>query len=298
VNASELSGDDPRRRLHYPAGKLAEGADELLITPERIDFRFAGLRVFRLAPGEGRTFSTGEDELIVLPLSGGCRVETDGLAVSLAGRRDVFARISDFAYIPRDSEVRLSATHGCEIAVPSAKARRRLEPAYGDARSVPIEILGAGQATRQKTNFLDPDAFVADRLCACEVLTPDGNWSSYPPHKHDDPSTAESVLEEIYYYRLGGGPAAFGAHRTYDPRDGWDVTVTVHSGDVFLVPRGFHGPCMSAPGYPMWYLNILAGPGERRSLVVVDDPDQHWLRESWAGQPRDPRVPMATAEPA
>ena len=266
--------------------------------PEEVGYAFAGLRVIRLAAHQARTILSGPDELAVLPLAGGCRVETDGMNVTLAGRENVFARVSDFAYIPKDSEVRLSSDFPCEIALPSARARRRLEPAYGDAREVPITILGAGQATRQKTDFLDPEAFPADRLCACEVLTPDGNWSSYPPHKHDDSSNGESVLEEIYYYRLGGGTGAYGCHRTYDPRNDWDVTVTVRSDDVFLVPRGFHGPCMSAPGYPMWYLNILAGPAEERSLVVVDDPEQHWIRESWAGQARDPRVPMATAEPA
>ncbi len=286
----------PAHRLHYPAGTLGDGEDSVVATPEQVGLRYAGLRVLRLQPGASRVLLTAGDELAVVPLSGSCTVATDGFTVTLEGRADVFARVTDFAYIPRDSEVRLSAEGCCEIALPSAHARRRLEPAYGDARAVPIEILGAGTATRQKSNFLSPESFPADRLCACEVLTPDGNWSSYPSHKHDDAATGESVLEEIYYYRLAGGEAAWGCHRTYDPQEGWDVTVVVHSDDVFLVPRGFHGPCMAAPGYPMWYLNVLAGPQAGRSFVVTDDPEQHWIRATWLEQARDPRVPMATAE--
>ena len=287
-----------RERLFRPAGTLTREGDEVVLTPENAGWSYAGLRVIALARGEARTLVTGLVELAILPLEGGCRVETDGLSVTLEGRRDVFARVSDFAYIPRDSEVRVTSAAGCLLALPSARARRRLEPAYGDARAVPIEILGAGNATRQKTNFLAPGAFPADRLCAVEVLTPDGNWSSYPPHKHDRPVDSESVLEEIYYYRLGGGEGAYGCHRTYDLEESWDVTVVVRTGDVFLVPRGYHGPCMAAPGYPMWYLNVLAGPAEDRSLVVSDDPSQHWIRGSWSSQERDSRVPMATAEPA
>jgi 5-deoxy-glucuronate isomerase len=281
--------------LHYRAGSLSEGESEVLITPEGVGLSFVGLRTVRLEPRTTLTLNTGEDEVVVLPLAGGCHVETDGLSTILDGRDHVFARISDFAYLPRDSEVRITAELGCELALPSARAQRRLEPAYGQAEAVGIEILGAGQATRQKNNYLAPDGFPADRLCICEVLTPDGNWSSYPPHKHDDPSTNESVLEEIYYYRLGGGAAAYGCHRTYDLEQGWDITVTVRSGDVFLVPRGYHGPCMAAPGYPMWYLNVLAGPAAERSLIVADDPDQHWIRESWQTQATDPRIPMTTA---
>jgi 5-deoxy-glucuronate isomerase len=84
------------------------------------------------------------------------------------------------------------------------------------------------------------------------------------------------------------------AHRTYDLREGWDVTVTIGDGDVFLVPRGFHGPCMASPDHGLWYLNVLAGPGEVRSMAISDDPDHAWIRGAWADQAGDPRVPMTT----
>lgn len=124
-----------------------------------------------------------------------------------------------------------------------------------------------------------------------EVLTPAGNWSSYPPHKHDDPGGGEVVLEEIYYFRIDG-QGGFGHHRTYTLDGDIDETVTIHDGDVFLVPRGFHGPCAAAPGYDMYYLNVMAGPNEERAWRTSTDPAHEWLWEVWAQDPPDPRRPM------
>ncbi len=107
--------------------------------------------------------------------------------------------------------------------------------------------------------------------------------------------------EEIYYFRIGepdgdGGfgysREGFGLHRTYTPEGDIDQNVVVRDGDVFCVPRGYHGPCIAAPGYPMYYLNVLAGPGGERSMAFCDDPAHHWVRDTWAGMPADPRCPM------
>lgn len=116
----------------------------------------------------------------------------------------MFHRVSDFGHVPIDSEVRITSATGGEFVLPTAEATRGLDSAYGPAEEVPVEVRGAGRATRQVTNFLEPSAFPADRLMAVEVLTPGGNWSSYPPHKHDetDPSCGELPLEEIYYFRI------------------------------------------------------------------------------------------------
>ena len=133
-----------------------------------------------------------------------------------------------------------------------------------------------------------------DRLSAVEVLTPAGNWSSYPPHKHDEDRPGEAILEEIYYFRLEG-EASFGIHKTYASDGGFDVTSTVRDGDIFLVPRGYHGPSIAPPERPLWYLNVLAGPAPERSMTFCDDPKHHWIRDSWRGQPTDPRVPMTSA---
>jgi 5-deoxy-glucuronate isomerase len=101
------------------------------------------------------------------------------------------------------------------------------------------------------------------------------------------------VLEEIYYFRVA--PPGFAVHRTYTPDGELDETVTVRDGDVFLVPRGYHGPSCAAPGYDLYYLNVLAGPAPQRSMAFCDDPTHHWVRESWTGMPLDPRVPMTSA---
>ena len=288
-------------KLHLPAGSAAAGDDLLLVTPETAAGRRLGLRIVRLAPGASRVLASGGDEIAVLPLSGGgCSVEVESRRFELSGRESVFARISDWAYVPIHSELRLSSAAGCELALASARATRRFDPAYLEAEGVPVELRGAGPATRQVANFMVPEVFDgADRLICCELLTPDGNWSSYPPHKHD--ATTEVDNEEIYYFRVGrpGSTAysadGYGVHRTYTDDRSIDATVIVRDGDAFLVPAGYHGPCIAAPGYPLYYLNVMASDAGPRKLAFVDDPPQHWIRSSWDGMALDPRLPMTSA---
>jgi 5-deoxy-glucuronate isomerase len=282
------------RRLHLPAGSAAGGGETVRITPEVAGWPYSGLRVLRLGPGESRRIETGEEEMIVLPLAGSYVVRCEGKRFALAGRASVFEQVSDFAYVPRDSSFEVASDAGGELALPTARARRRLAPAYGPAERVPVEIRGAGRATRQVTNFCSPEGFATDRLTAVEVLTPAGNWSSYPPHKHDQERPGEAVLEEIYYFRVAG-PDGFAVHRTYAADGAFDVTVTVRDGDVFLVPKGYHGPCAASPNHDLYYLNVLAGPGAKRTMAFYDDPAHHWVRDLWRDMAPDPRVPMTSA---
>ncbi len=284
-------------RLLIPARPEAE----LDISPADAGWTYCGLRVVRLRPGERRSLTTGPEEFAVLPLAGSAAVEVDGRRFELEGRASVFARVSDWAYVPIDSEVVLSSDAGAELALASARAERRFEPVHVSAADVPIEIRGAGQATRQITNFLAPGAFDAcDRLICVEVLTPEGNWSSYPPHKHDDTPGSLADNEEIYYFRLGrAGTTAtsdegFALHRTYTADGSIDETVVVRDGDAFLVPRGYHGPCVAAPGYPLYYLNVMAGPNSQRTMATADDPAYGWIRATWEEMPTDPRCPMTS----
>jgi 5-deoxy-glucuronate isomerase len=280
--------------LYLPRGTTARPEEPVTVTPASAGWGYSGLRVLELEAGGSVELASGGLELAVLPLAGGCVVEVDGRRFELAGRDSVFSAVSDFAYVPRDAELRIVSAGGGRFALPSALAANRLEPAYGPAEKVPVELRGAGRASRQVNNFLSPEAFPADKLIAVEVLTPGGNWSSYPPHKHDeDRPPEESALEEIYYFEIAAhaGSPGFGWHRLYTADGEIDLSETVGDGDVVLIPRGYHGPSVAAPGYDMYYLNVMAGPGER-VWRFCDDPAHAWIRDTWADQSVDPRLPM------
>jgi 5-deoxy-glucuronate isomerase len=169
-----------------------------------------------------------------------------------------------------------------------------LEPRLVLPEDVEIEVRGSGNATRQINHIIKPE-FPAQRLLVVEVFTPAGNWSSYPPHKHDeDHPPGEVVLEEVYYYRTQSDPpGAFAVQRLYSPQHGTDLTETVRDGDIMLVPHGYHTPA-AAHGYDLYYLNGLAG--DRRSMASADDPSLAWIRPAWEKLERDPRVPLVTLE--
>ena len=282
--------ETPRHRseLHLPYGSAADGPDLVTVTPERAGWSHAGLRVVELLPGQRVELETGECEYAILPLSGGAvTVETGGERYELPARVSVFARPSGFVYVGREQEVALSSEDGAILALPHAGARRNIAAYAVSAAEVSVEIRGAGSATRQLNNFLSPDGFEADRLTAVEVITPRGNWSSYPPHKHDvDNPPVEVDLEEVYYYRMKQ-PDGYGFQRLYTADGSRDATLKVEDGDVVLIRDGYH-PYVSAYGVDSYYLNVLAGT--RRSMAASDDPRYAPLRASWP--PPDPRVPV------
>ncbi|MWK37020.1 5-deoxy-glucuronate isomerase [Actinomadura sp. J1-007] len=259
--------------------------------PDGADWKHCGLRVLELRDGAGHVFATGAFEMIVLPLAGSCTVECDGERFELAGRRDVFSRVTDFAYVPRDARVVIRGSG--RFALAAARCERRLPPRYGPAEDVPVELRGAGPASRQVNNFGTPDGFpFAERLIACEVLTPGGCWSSYPPHKHDEERPGESVLEEIYYFEVAG-ESGMAYQRVYG---GPDLLAEVRTGDAVLVPSGWHGPSMAVPGHDLYYLNVMAGPSPERAWRVRDDPAHAWIRDTWTDLPADPRLPLTSPE--
>jgi len=271
--------------------------------------------VLALEPGRPTTVRTGASEAFVLPLSGSLSVEVADEAgeelatVDLQGRVSVFDAVTDFAYVGRDSVVVLTSEAGAEVALPSSRCTQVLPPAYGAAEDVPVEVRGAGPATRQVNNFGVPGVWDhAEKLICCELVTPPGNWSSYPPHKHDTSEPCPVVNEEIYYYRIAGADQVtpsrdgFGYHHTYTgpehERAGLaaiDEVAEVRDHDVVLVPHGYHGPCIAAPGYPMYYLNVMAGPADDRMLAFCDDPAHAWVRDTWNGMAPDPRCPVTSA---
>ncbi|WP_372404992.1 5-deoxy-glucuronate isomerase [Streptomyces luteireticuli] len=289
------------RGFHLRAGQAADGPYALDITPEKAGWGHSSLRVLELPPGGGHSFPTGDSEWIVLPLSGGCTVTTaSGETFELAGRKGVFDAVTDFAYVPRDEEVRVESAGGGRFALTGARCRNRLPARYGPASGVPVELRGAGSCSRQVNNFAAAGSFACDRLIAVEVLTPGGNWSSYPPHKHDECRPGEeSELEEIYYFEIAdaAGRPGLGYQRVTPSGHGrgTDVLAEVRGGDAVLIPDGWHGPSIAAPGHDMYYLNVMAGPGETREWLICDHPDHGWIRSTWPDQPVDPRLPLYNA---
>jgi 5-deoxy-glucuronate isomerase len=276
-------------------GEAATAPFALEVTPRSAGWQHSGLRVLELAAGAEETVATGDAETVVLSLAGAAAVTVDDQRFELSGRRSVFDGPSDVVYAPRDATVTIASTVGGRFALCSARCDERLPPAYVAKADVPVELRGAGQASRQVHNFGVPGVLEADRLIACEVLTPGGNWSSWPPHKHDEEREGESALEEIYYFEVADGPSGpgLGYQRVYGHEHAAiDVTTEVRSGDVVLIPHGWHGPSMAAPGYDLYYLNVMAGPGVERRWSICDDPAHAWVRAGWADQAVDPRLPF------
>jgi 5-deoxy-glucuronate isomerase len=285
-------------KLFLPAGASATDEYDLEITPESAGWGYSSLRILTLPANGTHTFDTGPDEIVVVPLNGAVSVQVDGNHLDLDGRADVFAGPTDFAYLPVGQVATLHSHDGGRFALTGARTERVLPFRYGPAEKVPVELRGAGQSSRQVRNFATPQAFEAAALIACEVITPGGNWSSYPAHKHDEATETEAELEEIYYFEIAAGPSGqpgFGFHRTSSSTAGpIDILEEVHDRDTVLVPYGWHGPCVAAPGHDMYYLNVMAGPGDDRAWLISDHPDQGWIRGTWADQAVDPRLTSST----
>ena len=283
--------------LHGPAGATRHDSLTVDISAADAGWTYSGLRVAVLEAGESLALDTGDDELLVLPLAGGVDVETGGEVHRLTGRSGVFQGITDSLYVPRRTAMTLTSAAGGRFALPAATAVRDLPVRYLGRDQVRTDLRGAGDCSRQVNNYALNNGVETSHLLCCEVLTPGGNWSSYPAHKHDRRGADERELEEIYYFEIASSPAGdpgFGLHRTYasDPDRPIDLCVEIRDGDVALVPHGYHGPCVAAPGYDMYYLNVMAGPDEDLVWLAPDDPAHHWIRDTWEGQDVDPRLPM------
>jgi 5-deoxy-glucuronate isomerase len=288
-----------RSKYYIPAGSAA-APYTVDISPESAGWTESGLQVLELGvAGFGEvTRTTGDTEVMILSLAGGGVVECDGDAFELSPRASVFHGPADMVYLGIGNSFTLRGAG--RFAVCGARAARSLPNRRVPAGDVPVELRGAGNCTRQVHNFGTAGVFEADSLIACEVITPGGNWSSYPAHKHDENSPVESQLEEIYYFEIDSGAGrtreasrGFGYHRVYGTPDRpIEVLEEVRSGDVVLVPHGYHGPSVAAPGYHMYYLNVMAGPGTERAWKIVDDPEHAWLRGTWDELDVDPRLPL------
>jgi 5-deoxy-glucuronate isomerase len=256
------------------------------ISPEAAGWRYVHFAVRQVAGGDRWFSSTGAAEVCLVLLEGECRVTWAGGEGRLGPRASVFRGYPHAVYLPPGVAFTVEASVRSEIADCRAPSEAMHPPRVVRPEDCGFEIRGGGNATRQIVDILPP-AFAAHRLLICEVYTPSGNWSSYPPHKHDaDNPPAEVQLEETYYYRFDA-PHAYGVQRLYGPDDRDEQTLTVRHGDLVLIRSGYH-PFVSAHGYDAYYLNVLAG--DRRSMAASDDPRYAMFRRQWPAP--DPRLPV------
>lgn len=262
------------------SAEMADGSGDLIrVTPEAANWEYTGLHVRRMNAGETWNDETGSDEIAIVLLGGRCTVTSGDETWELGERATMFDGQPWALYLPIDSAFRLVARTNAEVAVCSARAEETHPPALIRPEDVLVEIRGAGNAARQINHIIAP-SFPAHRLLVVEVFTPSGNWSSYPPHKHDvSDLPAESDLEEIYYYRIDPDDGfAFQRLHTADGR--MDQAWVIRDGDLLLVPEGYHTFAV-AHGYTGYYLNILAGNESIRTMQPSDDPSLAWVRATW-----------------
>ena len=245
------------------------------VTPQSAGWTYVGFSVHRLARGETLRIKAEAREYCLVPLSGTADVTVGSTFLgSIGGREGPFAGPPSSAYVPAKSDFVLTATSACEVALCTAPAEGHLPARLLPPSEVGQETRGKGSNTRLVANILPDTSPHAESLLVVEVITPSGNWSSYPPHKHDrDALPAESQLEETYYHRFN--PAqGYGVQRVYSDDRSLDETITVEDRDVVLVPRGYH-PVGAAHGYDLFYLNVMAGP--KRIWKFHNDPSHEWL---------------------
>ncbi len=260
----------------------------LRITPESAGWKTISLTHVRLEPRQKYSFVLAGEEAVLVMLGGKATVASGEITWrGLGSRKDVFSGMPHALYLPVGARAEVKADFGAaEFALCRCRASRVFPARLIRPEEVELEVRGAENATRQINHIVKPD-FPADRILVVEVYTPGGNWSSYPPHKHDvhDPPR-EVDLDEIYFYKVQKGEGyAIQRVYTYDGRR--DETLTVRNNEVVLIPEGYH-PVVAAHGYHVYYLNVLGGSA--RSLAASDDPNYAWVRSAW--RIPDPRVPL------
>ena len=246
----------------------------LSVTPESAGWKYVGFQVYRRAAGQELDWKISGRESCLVLLSGKASAIVDGKApVEIGGRSSVFEGPGWSVYLPSDARCVLKATTDIEVGVCTAPGGKKHPARIIPPEQVGFEERGKGTNRRLVYNIL-PDTAAAESLLVVEVVTPGGNWSSYPPHKHDrDALPEESFLEETYYHRLNP-PQGFAFQRVYTDDRSIDETMAVEDGDCVMVPRGYH-PVGAPHGYDLYYLNVMAGPS--RKWVFKNDPAHEWI---------------------
>jgi 5-deoxy-glucuronate isomerase len=281
-----------RSSLVIPSHEPDADGELVSVTPEQAGWRDLSFAARRLRAGQRFDAATGGNELALVLLGGRATIESSaGRWAGIGRRRNVFDGLPFALYLPPDVAYTIVAETDLEVALAwcpagAADDEPPLQARLITPEEVSVEVRGGGNATRQINNLMLGD-FPARRLLVVEVYTPSGNWSSYPPHKHDihDPPR-EVCLEEVYYYRISH-PDGYAIQQVYSPERGLDEIIRARDGDLVLIPCGYH-PVVAPPGYDVYYFNALAGSAH--AMTAADEPRYAWVRSSLP-EP-DPRVPL------
>lgn len=279
-----------REILIHPAKLAVDKSGTLVsVTREQANWGTINFAVRRLVAGEYWQSDLQNEEAALILLGGTATLDWGEGANKLGGRKDVFTGYPHAVYLPCGTRFELVALTTCEFADCRAPSTAKFAPRLITPADCREEIRGGGNCTRQIVDVIRPE-FPGEKLLICEVYTPSGNWSSYPPHKHDVHNPpCEVDLDETYYYRISK-PEGYAFQRLYDAAGTRDDTLTISDGDLVLVRDGYH-PVVAAHGYDVYYLNVLAGSA--RSMAASDDPRYAHLRKN--ALERDPRVPLVHA---
>jgi 5-deoxy-glucuronate isomerase len=244
------------------------------VTPQSAKWTYVGFDLLKLRAGDEAGANPQDVETCLVLISGRARLKSgDEDFGVVGGRKDPFEGPPWSVYSPAHAHWTAKAETEVELAICTAPGEGRLAARLIGPEQLRKETRGKGSNIRHVTNIL-PEWEAAENLLVVEVITPGGNSSSYPPHKHDEDNLPhESQLEEIYYHRIKP-PQGFAFQRIYTEDGSLDETITVHDGDVTLVPKGYH-PCAALHGYDLYYLNVMAGP--KRTWKFHNQKEHEWL---------------------
>jgi 5-deoxy-glucuronate isomerase len=266
----------------------AEQSGELLsLSRQEANWEWMSFLVRRLNPGDVYQVATKGEEAVFVILGGRCQADWGQGKRVLGSRKNVFDGLPYALYLPSGHQAAFKGESACEITECRVPSEAKLQPRLITPKDVSSNLRGGGNVSRQIVDVLGSD-FPADKLIVVEVYTPGGNWSSYPPHKHDVHNPPSEVdLDEIYYYRIAQPNEGFAFQHLYSTDQSQGLTVKVRDGDAVLVRSGYH-PVVAGPGYNTYYLNFLAGSS--RTMAVTEDPKHAWIRSTW--KETDARLPI------
>ena len=280
------ASDTPQRGTHLKPGP--DGAQH--VTPESAGWTYLSFGVVTLEDGRF-SGNSGENEVVLVPQSGQLSV-TFGDQTHDLSRAGVFEELPAVVYLPPHTAFTLTGSG--TFAHGGAPAEGKYSARVIRPHDIKVELRGGANATRQVSHLLGPDQ-VAERLLIYEVYTPSGNWSGWPPHRHDG-QLGSLYIEETYHYRIQPD-TGWAIHRNYSPEDGYDEALVACDGDVILSPRGYH-PVAATPGSNVYYLNFMAGEAQdgARSTPPTDEPNWAWMRQDWGGKALELPIPVLSQD--